>query len=461
MTSLKLSTAALALAVFAPAAMAQSLMVTNGSDSGDGSLRAALSAATDGGVILMAPGLAVEIDSTLDYAGTAPLTILGHGGVVHASQDVTLLSASNGANLTLRDLALHGPGGFSIENQGSGKGIFVDVRDDQEGAVILDLNNVTVSGVAAHGVHVSDCSLANECGGGGGGAGEGSDASITVHLSDVLILDVGNGSFDADGLRVDERGLGDIAAIITNSTFTGVGADGVELDEGQEGHVFASVTASAFTHNGIYCDPAILEPLMPTEPEGEFAQGAMAEDAIPGPVTGTPDDSCIEREVDLFEDGSVEEYAFGIDLDDGFDIDEAGPGSLIANLSGVTVIGNLDEGIDFDEENEGDLRIVVRGSNAEGNTDDGYKFSEVDAGGIFAEVGTSRAVMNGGKGFVFEAENDGFLYGLISNTLTAMNDDGDQTGLEVVNEGQGPGEIAIVASEFEDGVDADNVNVAQ
>ena len=461
MTSLKLSTAALALAVFAPAAMAQGLMVTNGNDDGEGSLRAALAAAAEGGVITLAPGLSVEINSTLDYAGTAPLTILGHGGTVQAAQDVTVLSASNGASLTLRDLTLRGPGGFSLENQGSGKGIFVDVRDDQEGAVVLDLAGVTVSGTAAHGVHVSDCDLADECGRGGGGAGEGSAASITVHLSDVLISDVGNGSFDADGLRVDERGLGDITAVIAGSTFTGVGADGIELDEGQAGHVFASVTGSAFTHNGIYCDPAILAPLMPAEPEGEFAQGAMAEDAIPGPVTGTPDDSCIEREVDLYDDGSVEEYAFGIDLDDGFDIDEAGPGSLISNLSGITVIGNLDEGIDFDEENEGDLRVVIQGSNAEGNTDDGYKFSEVDAGGIFAEVGTSRAAMNGGKGFVFEAENEGFLYGIITNTLTAGNDDGDQTGLELLNEGQEPGEVAIVASDFEDGIDAENVNVTQ
>ena len=291
MKTLKCSAAALAFAAMAPMAMAQSvIMVTNGNDAGDGSLRAALATASqqNGGLISIAPGTNVQIDTGLDYTGTGHLSILGHASSVTSAKDVTLLTASAGADLSLQDLTLHGPGGFSIMNQGSGKGIFVDLRDDQEGTVLLDLKNVVVAAVAAHGVHLSDCSLADDCGGGSGGAGDGSAASITVRLSNVTIMDVGNGSFDADGLRVDERGAGDISVTVDASTFTGVGADGVELDEGQEGHVFASVTGSAFTHNGIYCDPAILEPLMPAEPEGEFAQGAMAEDMIPGPVTGSP-----------------------------------------------------------------------------------------------------------------------------------------------------------------------------
>ena len=60
-------------------------------------------------------------------------------------------------------------------------------------------------------------------GGGGGGAGGGSNASILVEFDDVTIDDVGYGKFDADGLRVEERGPGSINASITGSTFRGVG----------------------------------------------------------------------------------------------------------------------------------------------------------------------------------------------------------------------------------------------
>jgi hypothetical protein len=65
---------------------------------------------------------------------------------------------------------------------------------------------------------------------------------------------------------------------------------------------------------------------------------------IPGPVTGSPDDGCFERAVDTYDDGSVEEYEFAIDVDDGFDIDEAGPGSMFVTVTGSVMDGNLDEG---------------------------------------------------------------------------------------------------------------------
>jgi hypothetical protein len=81
------------------------------------------------------------------------------------------------------NLAFEGPGGWDIENRSdlgaAGKGIFVDLRDDQTGTVEIELVNVTVTGTAGHGIHVSDCTLADECGGGSGGAGEGSPASIS------------------------------------------------------------------------------------------------------------------------------------------------------------------------------------------------------------------------------------------------------------------------------------------
>lgn len=462
-----LSTVAL-LSLTATAQAAGTFPVTNGNDAGDGSLRAALAAAASagGGTVVIGTGNAITIASPLDYDGTGPVTIMGAGNTVATDGNFTVLAASQGADLTVLNLILQGPGGFDIENRGdtggdAGKGIFVDIRDDQTGIARLVLQDVTVRDVAGHGVHVSDCNLADDCGGGGGGAGEGSDASILVALDDVTIANAGNGRFDADGLRVDERGPGHITVNATGSTFIGVGADGVELDEGQDGHVTATFASVSFIDNGGYCDPDLLEAFLPVPDEAEFAEGEMAEDAIPGPVTGSPDDRCIEREVDTYDDGSVEAYEFGIDVDDGFDIDEAGDGTVFVSVTNGTVLGNLDEGLDFDEEDAGGISFGFYGSTAQGNADDGVKLTEEGDGGITGQVSGGVSVGNGGKGFVFEAEDDGDLDVTVVATVTAGNDDSDDTGIEAVREGDGEGTLTVIGSDIADGIDAEGADVAE
>lgn len=459
-----------ALTLIAGGAMAQGpILVTSAADAGEGTLRAALEAASaaqaPSQIVIVTEG-DIEVASTLDYAGRAPLVIIGNGQTVRTGANATLLAVTEGADLMVSDLNFAGPGGFDIENRGdmdgatAGKGIFVDVRDDQTGTVMLDLVNVTVSGVANHGVHVSDCSLADECGGGSGGAGEGSPASIAVRLTNVTIDDAGNGKFDADGLRVDERAEGGISAVLTGSTFVNVGADGVELDEGQNGDVVVAVSNSVFADNGAYCDPDLLNAFMPETDEGEFEDGAAQEADIPGEITGSPDDSCFEREVDFYDSGAVEEFEIGIDLDDGFDVDEAGPGGLHAVVSGSDIRGNLDEGLDFDEEGPGGVNLAVLGSTATGNNDDGFKTSEEDEGGVEGLLFDTTAKGNGGKGAVFEEEDAGGLRVMARSVTTADNDDSDKTGLEIVQEDAGQGVLMVQGSDIADGIDAEGVEVA-
>ncbi|WP_141701280.1 hypothetical protein [Methyloceanibacter methanicus] len=178
-----LSTIALAAAVTALStisAVAEGpILVTNAEDSGEGSLRAALeTAAKSDGLtqILVATDGDVEIDSALVYAGRAPLAIHGKGQTVKSKVDTTLFVVSEGADLTVESLNFAGPGNFSVENRGkASKGLFVDMREDQIGVVTLVLDDVKVSGVAYHGVHISDCDLADECGAGRGGKGGGSE----------------------------------------------------------------------------------------------------------------------------------------------------------------------------------------------------------------------------------------------------------------------------------------------
>lgn len=91
-----------------------------------------------------------------------------------------------------------------------GKRIFIQVSSDKVGIVKLDLKDVMVTSVGHHGVHISDCSLGDDCGSGSGGVGDGSAASISVKTTNVIIGHVGFGRSDADGLHVDDRGDGDI-----------------------------------------------------------------------------------------------------------------------------------------------------------------------------------------------------------------------------------------------------------
>ena len=447
-----------ALLLGATPVVADTLVVASNAGSGEGSLRAALetAAARDAAtVIVLEASGDIQISDTLVYAGTAPLSIVGASQKVVTDRNVTLLTVTNGADLHLRDLTFEGPGGFDITTRdadAAGKGVFISVPTSQTGTVTLSMDDVLVTGVAGHGIHISDCDLVDDCGG-------GSQASIAVDLKDVTVSDVGNGSFDADGLRVDERGPGDITARIWNSRFVGVGADGVELDEGQAGSVIANVVDSVFDANGIYCDPTVLASFVPDPNEVEFEEGARAVADIPGNVTGAPDNACIEREVDLYDDGSVEAYEFSIDLDDGFDVDEAGPGGIDATLINVTVTGNLDEGLDFDEEDAGSIVLRLDDSILKGNSDDGVKVSEEDDGDVLAALSGVFALSNGGKGIVFEEEDDGDAMIAVLFSTTRNNDDGDDTGIEVDEDDAGEASLILHNSTIADGVDADGIEL--
>ena len=454
------------------ASQAKTISVTSPDDDGYGTFRYAINKASESKkpvTIKVKTKKTIIVGDSLDYKGLQPLTIIGSGQVVRG-KNVDILKVSNGADLSVSDLSFVGIGNYNIKRKGTGygmnnidakagKGIFVDVRDDQTGTVNVNLKNVRVEGVANHGIHISDCNLADECGSGGGGAGEGSSASINVVLDNVTVFDVGNGKFDADGFRVDERGDGDINFTASNSSFLYVGADGVELDEGQKGNVIANVTNSIFSNNGAYCDPKLLKAYMPAEDEGEFEDNQRAENSIPGKIKGSPDDGCFEREVELYSSGFVKEFEFGIDLDDGFDIDEAGPGNLVVNIDRSRIVGNLDEGLDFDEENNGDMFLQIKNTLAMGNTDDGIKNSENDGGSIIALFEGINSIENGGKGIVVEEEKSGDIQGFVQGTFTRENDDSDKTGIEAVQEDEGMGTLKVVSSTIVDGYDLEGVEL--
>ncbi len=388
-----------------------SAVVTNGNDSGPGSFRAALeNGATS--VRFSRSVSSVSIVEPLVYDGERALRISGSGQTIDAAAlqgDADILSISVGADLSISGLSFIG-GAFDVNPNPNeptgGKGIFVNVPETREGIVRVRLSGVSVAGVGNHGIHVSDCTLRDLCGGGSAGGGEGSPASVYVKLDDVTINRVGFGRQDADGVRVDERGDGSIYFAASNSIFANVGADGIELDEGNDGDVVVNVNDSVFDSNGEYCL------------------------AIPFLVGGPCDD-----------DGDP-------DVDDGFDIDEAGEGSLYARVANTKVSNNFDEGLDFDEEDAGDIVMRVSQVTAFGNEDEGIKASEEGEGGLRTALRRVTTSNNNGskEGIELEEADDGDVNLSVLDSLLIGGDDEE---LKVVQEDQGAGRLQIRRSNIE------------
>ncbi|WP_418593774.1 hypothetical protein [Ponticoccus sp. (in: a-proteobacteria)] len=364
--SLARQTAALCLLAL-PVVAQETLVVTTVADSGEGSLRAALEQASGqeapATIVIFAEG-DIAIEDTLTYSGQAPLSLFGNATRITAQRDVTLLSLTGGADLYMRNIRLEGPGGWDLENRSAGpagKGLFVALRAEQTGSLSVELENVQVTGTAGHGIHVTDCLRVEDCGADAGGQ-DGSAASILLRLNGAEVLGAGRGALGADGLRVEERGDGGITLLLNNVRFAENGGNGIALDEGQGGDVVLRSSGSAFETNGGYCDPDRLAPFLPDPPEGSFDPGAMARDAIPGAVGGSPEDACFERRVALHGDGSVADYAFALKAGDGVEIHEAGPGAIHALIERAGVIGNFGAGLDFAETGGGDIRSTLIGT---------------------------------------------------------------------------------------------------
>ena len=390
--------------------------VTSNADSGEGTLRAALEAGET--TIEIDPSVGdIDLDSPLVYAGREALTLRGSGQTIDGAGFGTdpILTLADGASLKVSDLTFDAGGGDEdgpyerLVNEGGGKAIFIDVPLDATGVVSLAMRDVVVRGTGNHGVHVSDCVLddgdPDACGAGATGDGEGSDAGVRVHLVRVLIEESGFGKQDADGLRVDERGPGSIFFYSKDSTFYRVGADGVELDEGGVGRVAINVRDNAFIENGEFC---LVGPFDPED----------------------GDDPCND-------DGEP-------DVDDGFDIDEEGPGSIVGYVISSQVVDNYDEGLDFDEAGSGGTNLHFYDIYSDGNEDEGIKVSEEDGGDNKAEL---VGVITDGD-LEFEEEGNGHI--VVSLTDSAVGDD-----LQFEEADHGVVDISIY-----DSIVADEVQVA-
>lgn len=366
-------------------------VVTSGDDSGPGTLREALSSGATV-IHLSADVDAISLEDTLTYDGHDKLVIKGRGQTIHGpGTGVTALMVANGADLVVEDVIFDDGGAYGLPPaDGVGNGIHVHVPADRTGLVDVHLRNVTVTGFGGHGVWIADNHEA--------------PASVRLITTGVEVSYSGIGGFDQDGVRVDETGYGDIRWNSYYSHFIGNGADGVELDERGEGRVDLLVTYNSFEENGHYCAPIA--------------------DAGPIDPSTAADPTCVED-----DDG---EYV--LDLDDGFDVDEAGPGSVVGFVEWSAALDNFDEGLDFDEEDDGNVTVNIAHVTLLGNTDEGMKISEEGPGSTHTEMQYVGDGFNMSDGVEIEEadEGDNIVHATHSVFVTNDND-----GLKIVEEDDG------------------------
>jgi hypothetical protein len=275
--------AALILGLAAPAAAAagRPVLVTSSANAGPGSFRAAIDRANAD------PGIGLVV-----FTGRARTIALQSTVVFSGAQDLTIEAAGvvlDGAAIGAGPAFLLTGGGdltvlgLTVRNAPA-EGIDIEVPPTATGTVRLTLAGVAIVGNAGHGVLVND-QVDPSTSDGVPPNPAGSAASIAVALLNTRFENNGYSVSDRDGLRVNEGGDGSLWFLGRLVTADGNAADGIELDERGPGDVRLDLWGGRITGNGVF-DPS--------------------------------------------------------DLDDGFDIDESGDGSIVGTVAFTTASDNFE-----------------------------------------------------------------------------------------------------------------------
>jgi CSLREA domain-containing protein len=224
--------AVLVAALCSHAAFGAVLTVTNTNDSGAGSLRDTIAAASAGDEIQFAtPLLGKTITVTSGQIEIAKnLTITGLGAA-----NLTLTTNNTGRIFYIHSGANVAISGLTIKNSHA---------FDNGGGILIELATVSVTGCVFSGnsaVNNGGAIFSN-------GSGSGNSASLTV----AACAFTGNGSGDGAGAIVSDGSSGGNATLtINNSTFTGNSSAtaGAIWSYGNGGTVVMTVTGSTFTSN--------------------------------------------------------------------------------------------------------------------------------------------------------------------------------------------------------------------
>lgn len=326
----------------------------------------------------------IKLSKTITFnCDNSEINVEGSGNQkIQVRGDFTALEFVNCSTVNVSGLKFKGgnsPEKYNLDTNTMVGGNALLIRNQSDEDITVNLSDIEVKHFGDHGIYITDCNDI-DCGDGNSGDGNGTDGSIEVNLDNVVVREGGFGGQDADGIRVNERGEGDIIFKAVNIALLGYGADGVELDEAGEGNVVAKVNRASFEYNGEYC-------------------------ALPGiGAVGKCDD-----------EGDP-------DVDDAFDIDEADGGSIIAKIKNVYMVKNFDEGLDFDEEGEGGIKLKAKNIVAWDNADEAIKASEEDEGNTIVKIVNFQDIREAEEGkspnqdLQVEQEDGGYMFWKIVNS---------------------------------------------
>lgn len=401
--SVMMASLVMVLGTFALNAAAKTVIVTDGSDAGPGTFRAAIEQANVDpkiGKIMIAKDVGtIELSDTVTYTGMQDMSIVGKGTVIQpvaGSEGVfDLFASTSGADLSLTKLTI----------QDGAKGVFIPVPADADWDISVYVKEVEVQYNTLFGLHIDDQT-------------NNSDASIRLAVLHSTFTGNGTGDLDFDGIRVDEGGTGSIDARVIGCHIDENGGDGLELDERGSGSVGLEAVGSTFDGNGFF-DPEDLD------------------DGI---------------DIDEADDGGLRVRMVGCtvngNFDQGLDLDEEQGGDVEISLVKVRANGNVREGIKVDEKlledengdpipgtSAGDLTVSLVLVDASGNAgEEGIALTEEGDGNFFASIRNVTAGWNGKEGIDLSEGGIGDLMAQLRDVLADGNDD---DGIQVEEEKEG------------------------
>ncbi len=315
--------------------------------------------------IVFAKNAQISLNSPVIYTGSQNLTLHGNRATIDGENagsftlDNELLASTDDGSLvfnTTGDITIEK---LNIVNSAT-RGLVINIPEDAQGDDIqVTLDKVNIRDSALYGLHIDD--NADEFDDGNIGSAIG----IELYISHSSFIRNGIGAIDFDGIRVDERGQGDIHAIIINTHIDGNGGDGLELDEAGSGNVDATMKHVTLNDNGFYNAK---------------------------------------------------------DLDDGFDIDEAGEGDIEVSLFKVQANRNKDEGLDFDEADAGNVKVKLHRVLVMNTLDEGIKIDEQGAGNIDVKFSNVMVMDGGDDGIQITEQGKGRIEAELKKVSATHND---------------------------------------
>jgi hypothetical protein len=306
----------------------------------------------------------ITLNAPAIYTGEQSITLLGRGSTIDGSAaggfvlDADLTAITEDGTLIFNTANEVKIKNLNVINSAT-RGIVVNVPYDATGDdILVNLHKVNVSHSALYGLHIDDNADAFDDG------SFGSEIGVELKLTRCNFTYNGTGAIDFDGVRVDERSLGDIYAFISNTKIDQNGGDGIELDEAGKGNVEVYMNRVSVSDNGYYNEE---------------------------------------------------------DLDDGFDIDEADEGNLELSLTNMVVNNNMDEGLDFDEAGDGNIEAKLRRITAISNSDEAIKMDEEDGGNIETKLTRIHVEGSGDDGIQFTELGEGKIDSVLKSVTSIDN----------------------------------------